>query len=437
MFQRHLSCGLPSHKETSVDDSTTASLENRLNRLQRVIELSLTLNSTLQLEPLLELIIQTAQQIIDTQGASILLLDQETGELRFRAVSGHKSQEIKQVAVSLDNSIAGYILRTGASLIIPDVSKDPRFGGQVDSAVGFKTRSLLGVPLTVKGRTIGVLEVVNKANEGPFTEEDAYVLTTMAAQAAIALENSRLITELQKAYEELNHLDRLKSEFIAVASHELRTPLAVILGYVTYLQRDATGDLREQLDVVVRSALRLRSLIDDMTNLRHIDAGEVDLQLEQCDFVELVQGVVNEFASLSAAKRQTFNTHFPAVPLSATVDRDKLRLALGNILSNAVKFTPEGGTIDVETRAEDARIAVSVRDTGVGIAATELKRIFDRFYQTEPAYTRRFEGMGLGLSIARSLVEIHGGSIEVESQPGRGSTFTICLSRYGPPALSE
>jgi len=409
-------------------ETSANSLQQRLTRLQRVVEVSLTLNSTLELESLLDVIIETAQEITHTEGASILLLDKETGELRFRAATGQKRQELKPVSVPLDNSIAGYIVRTGMPLLIPDVNEDPRFGGQVDEAVDFVTRSILGVPLMVKERIIGVLEVVNKKGHTPFDEDDAYILTTVAAQAAIALENSRLITELQEAYEELNQLDQLKSEFIAIASHELRTPLSVILGYVTFLQRDATGELRDQLDVVVRSALRLRSLIDDMINLRHVEAGEAELDLERCNVVELVLSTCEEFRELSQAKGQQFTIISPDDPIPARLDRDKIRLALGNLISNAIKFSPEEGQIAVEVvRASVSSAAITVRDTGIGISDRDQKRIFDRFYQAEHAYTRRYEGMGLGLSIAKSLVDIHGGVLEVKSELGKGSAFTIKL----------
>lgn len=411
-------------------ETTSNSLQLRLARLQRVVEISLTLNSTLELESLLELIIQNAQEITHTEGASILLLDKETGELRFRAATGQKKDALPPISVPLDGSVAGYIVRTGMPLMIPDVSQDSRFGGQVDAAINFKTRSILGVPLMVKDRVIGVLEVVNKIGDVPFDEEDAYILTTMAAQAAIALENSRLISELQRAYQELNQLDQLKSEFIAIASHELRTPLSVILGYVTFLQSEATGELRDQLDVVVRSALRLRDLIDDMINLRHIEAGQVELEPHTCDVAELVRDVAGEFQRLAQSKRQTFIVSLPDTPVEAVWDVEKIHLALANIISNAVKFTPDEGRIEVIlTPPSDDEIAITVRDTGIGIEEKDLKRIFDRFYQAGSAYTRQFEGMGLGLSIAKSLVEIHRGRIDVVSAPGKGSAFTVRLPR--------
>lgn len=414
-------------------ESSFSSPNQTLARIQRVLEVSLILNSTLDLDRLLELIIETAEEIIRSEGASILLLDEDTGELSFLAATGQKREELKPIIVPLENTIAGYIVQTGMPLMIPDVSHDPRFGGQVDDATGFITRSILGVPLMVRDQIIGVLEVVNKMDGAQFDEDDAYILTMLGAQAAIALENSRLVSELQRAYTELGELDRLKSDFIAIASHELRTPLAVILGYATFLQGDMTGAARGHLDLVVQSALHLRSLIDDMINLRHIDAGDVSVARERCDFVELVRNVALEFQELSLAKRQSFVLTLPDHPLPAHLDREKIRLALANLISNAIKFTPDGGDIHVEIPLEDPdRLTVVVRDSGIGIPADQLARIFDRFFQVEPAYTRRHEGIGLGLSIARTLVEIHGGTIDVQSEPNAGSVFTIRLPVGAP-----
>jgi signal transduction histidine kinase len=178
-----------------------------------------------------------------------------------------------------------------------------------------------------------------------------------------------------------------------------------------------------------------------MINLRHIEAGQVELEPNTCDVAELVRDVAGEFQRLAESKRQTFTVHLPDAPVEAVWDADKIRLALANIISNAVKFTPEEGKVDIIlTPPSDDEIAITVRDTGIGIEEKDLKRIFDRFYQAGSAYTRQFEGMGLGLSIAKSLVEIHHGRIDVESAPGKGSTFTVRLPRrlaVGPASTGK
>jgi signal transduction histidine kinase len=402
-------------------------LERRVATLERILRISQILTSTLQLEPLLQTIIQAATELTDTQAGSIMLVDKNTGELRFEAASGSKREEVKRVTVPLEGSIAGWIVREGKPLMIPDVRQDPRFYTRVDETTDFETRSILGVPLQVKGEVIGVLEALNKTGDGIFTQADVHTLSTLAAHAAIAIENARLVTEIQKAYEELSELDQLKSEFVAIASHELQTPLTIILGYASFLKQEATGTASEQLDIVLRSALRLRSLINDMINLRHIETGEAELELEQLSLNELVTTITAEFASLAEAKKQTIRIQLASQLPIVKADREKLHLVLANLLSNAIKFTPEGGSIQVAVEAKGNEVWVSVRDTGVGIPPREQERIFDRFYQVEPSLTRRFEGIGLGLSIAKGMVELHGGRIWLESVEGMGSSFTFAL----------
>ena len=406
-------------------------LERRVAALERILKISQILTSTLQLEPLLQTIIQAATELTDTQAGSIMLVDKSTGELRFEAASGSKREEVKRVTVPLEGSIAGWIVQEGKPLMIPDVRQDSRFYTRVDETTDFETRSILGVPLQVKGEVIGVLEALNKTGDGIFTQADVHTLSTLAAHAAIAIENARLVTEIQKAYEELSELDQLKSEFVAIASHELQTPLTIILGYASFLKQEATGTASEQLDIVLRSALRLRSLINDMINLRHIETGEAELELEQLSLNELVTTITAEFASLAEAKKQTIRIQLASQLPIVKADREKLHLVLANLLSNAIKFTPEEGGIQVAVEAKGNEVWVSVRDTGIGIPPREQESIFDRFYQVEPSLTRRFEGIGLGLSIAKGMVELHGGRIWVESVEGMGSSFTFALPLSG------
>lgn len=402
-------------------------LERRIAALERILKISQILTLTLQLEPLLQTIVQAATELTDTEASSIMLMDKNTGELRFEAVSGPTREEVKRVTVPLEGSIAGWIVREGKPLLISDVQQDPRFYTQVDKTTDFETRSILGVPLQVKGKVIGVLEAINKTGDGIFTQDDIHTLSTLAAHAAIAIENARLVTEIQRAYEELSELDQLKSEFVAVASHELQTPLTVILGYASFLKKEATGVASEQADAVLQSALRLRSLIDDMVNLRHIKTGKAELELESLSLNELVTAITAEFASLAEAKKQNVSVQLASQPPMVEADRQKLRLVLANLLSNAIKFTPEGGRIQVAVETKGNEVWISVRDTGIGIPSREQERIFNDFYQVEPSLTRRFEGMGLGLSIAKGMVELHGGRIWVESVEGMGSSFTFAL----------
>jgi len=404
-----------------------AGMERRISNLERLVRVSLMLNSTLSLEPLLETIIQVIIELTETEDCSIMLLDEKTGELRFRAARRMRREELEQIAVPLDNSIAGWIFRENKPLLIRDAQKDTRFYQGVDEKLDFCTRSIIGVPLQVRGRVIGVLEAINKRGDKEMSWEDVNVMTALAAQAAIAIENARLMEELRMAYEKLHELDRLKSDFISIAAHELRTPLSLILGYASFLRGSATGQASEQLDIVLQSAMRLNSLIGDMVNLRHIETGEAQLELGIFSLNDLVRVCLQEFLSLIRVKQQTVGLNLPSPPLMIEADRQKLHLVLGNLLSNAVKFTPAGGRIEVLACEREGKAWVAVRDTGIGIPRKEWERVFDRFYQVEPSLSRRYEGMGLGLSIAKGMVELHGGRIWVESEVGKGSTFVFHL----------
>ena len=253
-------------------------LERRIGYLERIVKISQILNSTLNLEPLLQIIIQAATELTHTESCSILLIDKNTKELRFAEISGGLTEALQKVSVPMDNSIAGWVVSKARPLLIRDAKTDPRWHRGVDESTDFETRSILGVPLKVRDEVIGVLEVINKKDEDGFNQDDIQIATTLAAQASIAIENTRLLDELQQAYRDLEEVDRIKGDFVSIASHELRTPLAVILGYATFLRDNVTGQASEQLDIVFSSAMRLRSLIDDMVNLRHIQTDEVQLE---------------------------------------------------------------------------------------------------------------------------------------------------------------
>ncbi len=406
-------------------------LVQRVACLERMIEISRVLNSDLNLDSLLQNIIQIATELTVSEACSLLLLEKESGELHFMAATGTKSEEVRSIVVPLENSIAGYILRKSKPLIVKDARTDPRFFPQVDASSGFVTRSILGVPLQVKERAIGVIEAINKIGDDTFDQEDVEILTTLAAQAAVAIENAQLLDEVQRAYNELKELDRLKSNFINIASHELRTPLTVILGYASLLEEGASGRAKEQLSIVCQSALRLKGLIDVMVNLQHLEIGESRLELARFPLQDIITTAAQEFRPLADAKRQNFTMKLPGRPLLVEADPHKLSLVLANLLSNAIKFTPAGGSIGLVARAQNQEALVMVWDTGPGIPVEEQKRIFDRFYQIEDSLDRHHEGLGLGLSLAKGLVDLHGGRIWVQSQVGKGSAFSFTVPLLG------
>lgn len=402
-------------------------MERRISNLERMLKVSQMINSTLDRLALLDIIAQLAAELTNTESASIMLIDQESGEMHFAAATGQKSADIKPIVVPMEGSIAGTIARENKPLLIRDVQSDPRWFQQADKQSGFVTRSIIGVPMQLRGKVIGVVEAVNKRDNGELSWEDVEVLSALANQAAIAIENARMLDQLKKAYEELSQLDRMKSDFISIAAHELRTPLSLILGYAMFLKTEISEESQAQLDQVLQGAMRLRALIDDMVNLRQVDTGEAVLQVEPQSLQELIAEAVAEMGPLADAKGQKISLSLPQEAIIVQVDRAKMMLVLNNLLSNAIKFTDPRGRIGIKAGQRNQEAWFTVWDTGIGIPRSELGRIFDRFYQVEPSLSRHYEGMGLGLSIAQAMVELHHGRIQVQSELGKGSAFTVYI----------
>jgi len=233
---------------------------------------------------------------------------------------------------------------------------------------------------------------------------------------------------LQKAYDELGKVEKLKSDFIAIASHELRTPLGVILGYAAILKEDADQATSEHAAAVLNSALRMRALIEDMTNMNMMRVGSAELAVSQQALQPILEAAYEEMRPLIEAKGQQVSRHVAPEQLLANVDAPKMMMALTNLLNNAMRFTPGGGRIELGLERHGAEAWLRVGDNGVGLPADQLERIFDQFYQVEHHMTRRHEGMGLGLSIVRAVVRAHSGRVWAESA-GRdqGATFTIAV----------
>ncbi len=396
-------------------------------RLARMVEVGRILNSTTDPDALLTFIIKEAAAMTNTEAASILLLDPNTRQLFIKASSNDVPPEMKSTPVPLDSSIAGAILKSNQPLYIPNVAADPRWNQEVDEAIEFQTREILGVPMrNVDKEPIGVLEAINKL-EGSFSRQDAETLAVLADLAGVAVEKARLFNELQQANTELNELDQIKSDFISIASHELRTPLSVILGYVSFLREEAGPEMADQLDSVLDAAMHLRNLIQDMLNFRYVATGESVLNLEMVDLAQLIREMNVDQDETAVAKRQTITINLPPFRLPVEADRDMMQVVMDNLISNAIKFTPQNGRIDISITRHGLECWLTVSDTGIGIPEDKLDRIFRRFYQVEHALDRQYEGMGLGLSIARELVELHDGRIWAENLDGQGCCFTIAL----------
>ena len=402
-------------------------LHEVVHRYSRLVEISVTLNSTLDLDRLLQFIIDSAADLVNSEGASILLLDEKTKNLKFAAATGSDPEELARIPVPVEGSLAGTVFREDRPLIINEVASDPRHYNAVGDRINFKTQSLIAVPMRIQDNVTGVLEAVNK-RDGMFDATDELTLSVIASQAAVAINNARLVDALQRAYDELGKLDRLKSEFISIASHELRTPLALILGYATMLKEDAGEEASQHVTAVLNSAIRMRSLIEDMTNLNLLRVGSAEMNFEVQPLQSVARAAHEEVRETIQAKGQDLWVNLCDETIMAKVDGPKLSMALTNLLNNALRFTPGNGKIELRLIKEGSEAWFQVADTGMGIAQEEINRIFQPFYQVEEHMARRHEGMGLGLAIVRGVADAHGGRVWAESPgPGEGTTFTIAL----------
>lgn len=408
-------------------------------RLARLVQISQALNSASNVDALLRRIVEEAAHLVDAQAASILLLDPDSRDLRFRATAIESHSGLVDVPVPVENSIAGAVLTENTPIVLDNVARDPRWNPQADRAVNFQTVSLVGMPMPGERGAIGVLEALNKHDNGVFDEEDVATLAMLATLAAAAVEKAQLIDELQTANQQLSELDQLKNDFLAVMSHELRTPLAIIVGYMTLLtdQRDQLdGETQQRIVSARKAALRLRELIQAMFNLKYIDAGQATLNITQFDVSGLVTGAVGERVEMAQARNQRISFQLPEESLEVMADRNMVAVIVGNLLNNALKFSPPRSVVDVAIAGRSDEVWIKVRDRGPGIPPDKLERIFDRFYQVESNFSRSFEGMGMGLAIASELVMLHGGRIWARNAGDRGAIFHVALPRVQPPPAS-
>ena len=368
----------------------------------------------------------TAAELLDCEAASILLYDQKQNQLKFAATTGSSPKELAGITVPLDNSIAGTIFEENKPIVINDIEKDERHNKDVSERIKHEVRSLLGVPMAIKDQKVGVLEGINK-NSSIFSYSDTKLLSIIASQAAVAINNAQLVQELQDANNQLSETDEMKSRFMAVASHELRTPLGIIMGYATFLKEEAQGDLSEHADSVLTGALELRSMVEDLTNMNLIYTGQRDIRPMPVVLQDIIHVACDEMVSDAEAKGHEMIFDLPDESIIVRGDQ-KLKLVFGNVLNNAVRFTPEPGKIIVRLTVTEDKALVEIQDNGIGIPPDKLTRIFEQFYQIEDHMTRRYGGLGLGLAIARVLVELHGGRIwAVSDGLGKGATFKIQL----------
>jgi signal transduction histidine kinase len=402
-------------------------------QLRGLLDISVRLNSTEQTDQLLAFIIETAAEVLACDAASLLLYDEDTGELRFSAATGADPDALAPIPVPLHGSLAGTIFRENEPVRVDSTAQDERHFGGVDEEIDFQTRSLLGVPMRIGDRVVGVLEALNK-REGDFTDEDELMLTVIADQAAVAIRNARQVQALQEAHDRMARTEAMKRQFLTLASHELRTPLAGIKGFTEIIREETGPESAEYTDVILEQVGSMEAVLAAMSEMTILYAGVTSFDPRPLRVTPLFEAASEAVAPLIEQKGHTLRTDIVGHNLLVCGVADKLTTALSSLLDNAARFTPAGGTIILRARAEGSdTVLLEVEDTGIGLAPSHLDAIFDDFFQVEAPLTRTHGGLGLGLTIARGIAEVHGGRLWAESPgEGRGATFYFLLPTGAP-----
>ncbi len=412
----------------------TAELTQSVKKLTALGEVSQAVSSTLDVETVLNTIVSRASQLAGADACSISEYDEAAEVFHVRATHNLDAEiveTLRTLPLRKGEGLMGRAAESREPTQIPDIAQPDAYQSRLrDLLIGAGYRALLSVPLLREDQVIGSLSFNRKA-PGEFPPEVVDVLKTFATQSALAIQNARLFEEIEDKSRQLEVASRHKSEFLANMSHELRTPLNAIIGFSEVLLERMFGEINEKqteyLQDVLSSGRHLLSLINDILDLSKIEAGRMELELASFDLPLALQNAMT-------LVRERADRHGIALSLAVDErlgafagDERKIKQILLNLLSNAVKFTPEGGRISVKAMPADGSVEISVSDTGIGIASEDQETIFEEFRQVGTDYSRKREGTGLGLTLTKKFVEMHGGKIWVKSEVGKGSTFTFTL----------
>jgi signal transduction histidine kinase len=414
-------------------DEKSRALEELSRNQEQLSRLSTALQEPLSLSEQLTRVLDAARQVVGLDHLYIWTPSPAADGFMVSAGAGLRESDWRDlVGVTIPSGEAGAlaaVYRDSEPLLFDEAHPVPekyRLRPPYSAIAALRLKAFLVSPMIARGRTVGVLSADNRVSRAPIPPHTVDLLHTFAAHAAVAVENARLFQEIQEKGQQLELASKHKSQFLANMSHELRTPMNAVLGYTDLILDDIFGDvpapIRETLERVKTNGHHLLSLINDVLDLSRMEAGQLTLSLGDYAMGEVVHAVVSAVESLAAAKKLAFKAIVPADLPPGRGDERRLTQVLLNLAGNAIKFT-DAGEVSIEARATDEGFLVSVSDTGPGISEADQPRIFEEFQQADSSSTRAKGGSGLGLSISRRIVELHGGRLWVESVLGKGSTF--------------
>lgn len=412
-------------------EARSAEATRRVDQLEALAEVGEAVSSSLDADEVLTTIVTLAVELTETDGGSLMEYDEETHLFSVRTAFGtspHVLDALRASRIHIDETLVGRACISRTPLQVEDLERtDLDAHLSVLAAAGW--RSMVAVPMVRADRVVGAL-VVRRMSPGAFSEETCDLVAAFANQSAIALTNARLYQQLELQSAELAEASQHKSEFLASMSHELRTPLNAVIGFSEVLLERMFGDLNDRQEDYLRDILssgrHLLALLNDVLDLSKVEAGQMELDPSEFSVTDALK------YALSMVRERALK-HSVGLRLEVDEDvglvwADELRFSqiLLNLLSNAVKFTPDGGRVEIRANAIHGDLEITVSDSGVGIAPGDQQRIFDSFQQGG-RQARKVEGTGLGLTLTKRIVELHGGRLWVTSELGHGSTFGFSI----------
>jgi PAS domain S-box-containing protein len=395
-----------------------------------------SITSSLDLDTVLQRIAQGAQELCGSDTAAMFVRDGESEAMVPRYRVGPAVQAYDGLRIEPGRGIGGHVLSTGQPLRTAHYLADPRVPDSFHAiAHETGTMTLMVVPITIRGRVEGLLYISNRTPRA-FTEHDEAVCMRLAEQAAAAISNARLFAEAEKARAEAEKASQAKDQFLAVLSHELRTPLNAIVGWTRMLQTGtvAPAAVANAIDIIDRNAAAQVRLVEDLLDVSRIVSGTLSLDLGSVKLAAVLAAAIDAVRPAAERKGVRLVSDVATTVDCVRADAGRLQQMVWNLVVNAVKFTPASGTVTVSAAAAADTVRIRVADTGCGIEAALLPHIFDRFRQGDSSTTRRHGGLGLGLTLVKHIVELHGGTVTAESGgPGHGAAFTVTLPHSAEP----